>query len=122
MKKPLPPIRYCPYCQVQLEFSHLESTNEWGRFSVYECLHCPVLVWLHYENDSLIKSMFFIDKNEHNYVWVDHYLKNQSYLIDATPSFKGPYDKDPMLIKFPKLMNVTPTNVREKFSFFMVFI
>lgn len=84
-------------------------------------------VFLHYSQDKehkdrLEKVEFAIDKQGHLYTWTDNYVKGSSYITDLNVSLFSLQNKSPILIVFPKLMNVTPTNVREKFSFFMVFL
>ena len=110
----------CQFCQNRLSISHYEGD---GKTAVYQCLECPVLVWFHYIENDLTKVVYSIDKNGRNYIWTNNYLRDRSYITDVTPNHEShPLEKDPLLIRFPKLMNVTPANVRERFSFFMVFI
>jgi|SRR5271170_4582247 len=124
MKKPPPPVRHCPFCKARANYCHAENDNTG---MVYECRHCPVLVFLHYSQDKeykdrLEKAEFAIDKQGHLYTWTDNYVKGSSYITDLDVSLFSLQNKSSILIAFPKLMNVTPTNVREKFGFYMIFL
>lgn len=125
MKKPSYPVRNCPFCKEKAEFCHTEN-NDTGM--VYQCMNCPVLVFLHYSHDSrekeakLDKVVYVIDKQGHLYTWTDNYSKRSSYITDLNVMLLDLKDKNPILVTFPKLMNVTPANVREKFGFYMVFL
>jgi hypothetical protein len=61
-----------------------------------------------------------IDKNEKNYTWTNNYIRGLSYIVDASVPINN--DRDPVLIRFPKIMSITPANVHEKFAFYMVFL
>lgn len=110
----------CEYCHKPLHFSRHENNKE---VEVYECNHCPVLVSFHYLHitGSPVKTTFMIDKNEKCYLWTNNYIQNISYIHDAgtAASREG---RDALILNFHKLMNVTPSNIHEKFAFYMVFL
>jgi hypothetical protein len=109
----------CEYCQHDLKFSHHEKSKE---IQVYDCTNCPVLVSKYYRKDQfLVKTTFMLDRNRQVYLWTNDYVNNVSYIVDGNVTLfqKG---TNPMLLKFPKLMNLTPANVHEKFSYYVVFI
>jgi hypothetical protein len=62
-----------------------------------------------------------IDKNERSYTWTNNYTNSISYITDVSPTIARD-GKSPLLIKFPKIMNINPANVYEKFAFYMVFL
>ena len=110
----------CEFCQKPLRFSHHENNKEVG---VYDCTNCPLLVsfyYLHADGKS-IKTTFTIDRNEKCYLWTNNYIQNISYIHDAgtEASREG---KDSLILKFPKIMNINPDNIYEKFAFYMVFL
>lgn len=110
----------CQFCQKELKFSHKENKDE---IEVYDCWNCPVLTTFHFfHKDGMpVKTTFMLDKNEKCYLWINNYLKNISYIIDVNASIAKP-SRDSLVIKFPKIMNITPQNVYEKFAFYMVFL
>ncbi len=111
----------CEFCQHELFFSHLENHKE---VEVYDCKGCPVLVSFSFfvEGKTRIKTSFFIDRGEKLYIWSNNYLNNVSYISEVTvKEAKGPQDSGPFHIKFPKIMNIDPDNVKEKLAFFLVF-
>jgi len=61
-----------------------------------------------------------IDKNEKTYMWTNHYIKGISY-INYVGVAADNINREPLL-NFPKIMNITPSNVKEKFAFYMVFL
>ena len=106
----------CQFCQNPLKFSHYENSKE---VEAYECNRCPVMIFFYvfHKDGSPFKTTFMLDKNEKTYMWTNHYIKENSYI-----TFVGDRNSLEPLIKFPKIMNLTPTNVREKFNFYMVFL
>jgi len=108
----------CEFCQQVLKFSHHENGKE---IEVYDCHNCPVLTSFYYfhEDGSPAKTCFTLDRNEKTYLWTNNYVKGKSYIqelkITSAPGF------DSMVLELPKLINVTPSNVNEKFSFYMIF-
>ena len=54
-------------------------------------------------------------------MWSINYAKNDSYIVDLTPTLSLVKDRDPMLVRFKKVMNINPNNVYEKFSFYLLF-
>ena len=109
----------CEFCNQSLTFSHHENIKE---IEVYDCLHCPVLTSFYYfEDGSRVKTTFILDKNEKSYMWTNHYGKQISYITDlGVDTAKA--GRDTTLLRFPKIMNVTPLTVYEKFKFYMVFL
>jgi hypothetical protein len=110
----------CEFCKKPLRFSHHENNKE---VEVYDCYHCPVQISFSFfhKDGSSFKSTFFINKNERLYSWTNNFLTGLSYITDVGGTF-GPSTKDPVLIRFPKIMNINPDNIHEKFSFYMVFL
>lgn len=111
----------CEFCNKPLNLSHKENGDE---IEVYDCVHCPVLTsffFLHKDSER-IKTSFMIDKNGRTYIWTNNYINNNSYITDVSLSLSPVTNKDPCLVKFPKIMNINPKNVHEKFKFYMVFI
>jgi hypothetical protein len=108
----------CQFCNHPLKFSHNENNKE---VEVYDCLNCPVLTsfYLLHKEGTPIKTTFMLDRNERFYMWTNHYLNNNSYIsvLDGATAVRT----NPIL-KFPKVMNLTPQNVYEKFAFYMVFL
>lgn len=109
----------CEFCQKPLKFSHHENNNE---VEVYDCHNCKVLTsfYFFHKDGSQFKTVFMIDKNEKSYTWTNNYVKGISYIVDVGTSINK--DRDPVLIRFPKIMNISPTNIYEKFAFYMVFL
>lgn len=111
----------CEFCNKPLHLSHYENSNE---VAVYDCVHCPVLTsfyFLHKEGER-IKTCFMLDKNGRTYVWTNNYVNENSHITDVSVTLSAVHDKDPLLIKFPKIMNINPKNIHEKFSFYMTFL
>ena len=108
----------CEFCGKELRLSHHENGKE---VEVYDCTHCPVLTSFYYMGEHRIKTSFFLDKNEHVYIWTNNYTKGISYITDVGVSLAKD-GRDPLLLKFPKIMNINPKNIHEKFSFYMVFL
>lgn len=111
----------CEFCTKPLTFSHEENGKE---VKVYDCKNCPVLTSFHFldKDSERIKTSFFIDKNEKVYIWTNNYVRGISYITDVGIRISLVKDKDPLVIKFPKIMSITPQNVYEKFSFYMTFL
>lgn len=118
-KQPKPPVKKCPHCKSTLQFWMHENENT---RTVYQCIKCPVQVILHYAEEELSKTIYVIDKQGHLYTWTDNHTNQTSYITDITTEMERPKDRDPILIRFPKFMDVNPANVREKFKFYMVFL
>ncbi len=110
----------CEFCNKVCRLSHKENEN---KVEVYDCRNCQVLTsfYISVEDGSKIKTVFMLDRNEKVYMWTDHFIKKISYITDVgvTLAAKG---GDPLVLKFPKVMNVKPTNVHEKFKFYMLFL
>lgn len=108
----------CQFCNQPLLFSHYENDKE---VSIYDCRNCPMLIMFHYllSEDKLIKIAFFLNRKKRTYVWVNNFIKNSSYVneILVAPSS---ITNNPVL-QLPKLVDVSPENVYQKFSFYMVF-
>jgi hypothetical protein len=110
----------CEFCHKPLRFSHHENNKE---IEVYDCNNCPVLTSFHYlhKDGSPVKTTFMLDRNEKCYLWTNNYILNISYIHDLSIPLARE-GRDPMILKFPKIMNINPDNVHEKFSFYMVFL
>jgi hypothetical protein len=110
----------CIYCKNKCRLSHKENKDE---IEVYDCVRCPVLTSFHIgvPGGSLVKTVFMLDRNEKVYMWTNHHAKQISYITDVgvTLSKDG---RDPLVVKFPKVMNINPDNVHEKFKMYMLFI
>jgi hypothetical protein len=111
----------CQFCNNNLRFSHHENDNT---IVAYDCNKCPVLTSFYYvqKENKLAKICFMLDRVGSLYIWTNNYLKNCSYITDVGISFAGGGHKDPLVIKFPKIMNINPDNVYEKLGFYLVFI
>lgn len=110
----------CEFCNKPLRFSHHENSKE---VEVYDCTHCPVLVSFYYlhKDGSAIKTTFMLDRNEKCYLWTNNYIQNISYIHDAGTA-AAREGRDPLILKFPKLMSINPDNIYQKFAFYMVFL
>jgi hypothetical protein len=118
----------CQFCGNILIFCHHENEQT---TSVYDCQRCPVLVSFSYSyddtvrlhNDFLAKVTFLLDRKGKFYTWTNNYTKGTSYITDLSvtlvSSMRG---QNPLLIKFPKIMNINPSNVMKKLSFYLVWI
>jgi hypothetical protein len=116
----------CEFCGNKCWFSRKENVDKDNKkkyISVYDCMKCPVHTsfYINNEDGSKVKTVFMLDRNEKVYMWTDHFVKNFSYVTDIGISLARD-GRDPLIIKFPKLMNVKPTNVLDKFKFYMVFL
>lgn len=111
----------CQFCQQELRLSHHENEE---LIAVYDCVNCPVLTSFYYRKDdnNLTKITYMIDRHDKLYLWTNNYVANDSYIIDLTAGQTTTIRRDPILIKFAKIMNINPTNVQEKFSFFMTYL
>jgi hypothetical protein len=111
----------CEFCHNPLQFSHQENTKE---IEVYDCRHCPVLTSFYYfeKDGTRIKTSYMLDRNEKVYIWTNNYITNSSYITDVGVSLSVQSDRNPLVVRFPKIMNINPTNVHEKFSFYMTFL
>lgn len=109
----------CEFCNKPLHLSHYENNKE---IAVYDCTNCPVLTSFYYfdKDGAPAKTCFLIDKNEKSYMWTNNHINGDSYIqelkVTSAPGF------NPTILKFPKIMNVNPSNVYEKFAFYMVFL
>lgn len=115
----------CEFCKSKCRLSHKENEDREDKtkfVAVYDCIHCPVLTSFHVQNEDgvLIKTVFMLDRNEKTYMWTNHHAKNFSYITDIGIQLAKD-GRDPMILKFPKLMNVNPSNVHDKFKFYMIF-
>lgn len=108
----------CQFCNQELVYSHHENNKE---VSIYDCRNCPMLIMFHYllNETAPVKIAFFLQKNGRTYVWVNNFINNFSYVTEivVAPSV---ITSNPIL-QLPKLVDVTPENVYQKFSFYMVF-
>lgn len=110
----------CEFCGRELHLSHMENERT---VEVYDCTHCPVLTSFYFnaESDDRLKTTFMLDRNEKVYIWTNNYTKGISYITDVGVSLSMTKE-NPLVIKFPKIMNINPQNVHEKFSFYMTFL
>lgn len=106
----------CEFCQHQLNFSHHENNKE---VEVYDCTNCPVLTsFSFFAKDGMrMKTAFMIDRSEKLYVWTNNYINNTSSLNEVNIKRQS----EPLIIKFPKIMNIDPNNVQEKMAIYLVF-
>lgn len=116
----------CEFCQSLCHLSHKENEDRENKkkyTAVYDCTHCPVLTSFYVDNESgsVIKTVFMLDRNEKVYMWTNHHLKKISYITDVGVTLAAA-GKNPLILKFPKVMPLTPTNVHDKFKFYMVFL
>ena len=112
----------CEFCNNDLKFSHLENEKT---VEAYDCPNCPVLTSFYFKADASkekLKVSFMLDRNEKAYIWTNNYVKGISYITDVGVSLSPTGLKDPLILKFPKIMKINPTNIHEKFSFYMVFL
>lgn len=115
----------CLFCSNKCRLSHKENEDREDKkkyTAVYDCNYCPVLTsfYINNEDNSHVKTVFMLDRNEKVYMWTDHHEKKFSYITDIGISLARD-GRDPLVLKFPKLMNVTPSNVHDKFKFYMLF-
>lgn len=115
----------CLFCKSKCRLSHKENEDRENKnkyVSVYDCINCPVLTsfFINNEDNVHIKTVFMFDRNEKLYLWTDHHQNKYSYISDAGMSVAS-NGKDPLILKFPKLMNANPSNVKDKFKFYMIF-
>lgn len=108
----------CQFCRHPLTFSHHENNKE---VEVYECRNCPMLIMQHFfhKDGTAVKTVFMLEKNNHAYLWTNDRLKGYSSITEI--SFTSAPGHNPTILKLPKLVEVTPDNVYQKFSFYMVF-
>jgi hypothetical protein len=116
----------CEFCGHKLQFSHYENKKE---IVIYDCINCTVLVSFHFflgerkAGDPVrTKTNFMIDRHGRTYVWTNNYLENNSNIVDLSVSIDIRENTSPLLVTFPKVMNINPTNIHEKFSFYMTFL
>lgn len=111
----------CQFCQHPLQFSHRENNQE---VVVYDCINCPILTsFFHLDEDSPpIKIIHMIDRNDRLYLWTNNFINNTSYITDLTVTLSSLVYKNPVVVKFPHIMDITPTNVLQKFSFIMTYL
>jgi hypothetical protein len=110
----------CEFCDRDLHLSHYENNRE---ISVYDCTNCPMLISYHFreEDGNKTKVSFMLDRKNRVYVWTNNYAKNISYIVDVSVTLHSSIEKDPLILRFPKIMNITPNNVLEKLSFYLTF-
>lgn len=108
----------CQYCKNSLKFSHTENNKE---VEVYECFSCPMLIMFSFLNkgDDPVKTTFLLNRNKKTYLWTNDKIKGISFISDIRVRV-SPQD-NPILVKLPKLVDVTPETVYKKLSFYMVF-
>ncbi len=108
----------CQFCRKPMKFSHHENEKE---ISVYDCLECPMLIMSSYVNNDSdpVKITFMFENKGKSYMWTNDRIKGYSYLQELKIADNPLHDI--MLLKLPKLVDVTPENVIKKFSFYMVF-
>lgn len=109
----------CEFCGKPLHLSHYENGKE---VEVYDCTNCPVLTSFYFMGEQRVKTAFMLDRNEKVYIWTNNYIKDVSYITDVGVTLSPTKDVSPLVYKFPKIMNVNPQNVHEKFSFYMTFL
>lgn len=116
----------CEFCDRNLHLSHYENNKE---TAVYDCLNCPVLVSYHFflgdqkaGEPVRTKTDYMIDRHGRSYIWTNNYIKNNSYIVDLSVSLGIRENTTPLLVTFPKIMNVNPNNIHEKFSFWVTFL
>lgn len=118
----------CEFCGSNLKLSHYENNKE---TAVYDCIDCPVLISFSYflgdqkaGEPVRTKTSYMIDRHGKCYVWSNNYIKGNSYITDISESGldKALSGRSPLLITFPKLMNINPTNIHEKLSFYLTFL
>jgi hypothetical protein len=108
----------CQYCKHPLKLSHYENNKE---VSIWDCLSCPIMISFSYLGEKLIKTSFFFERNEKRYIWSNDHVKEYSYITVLEPLQKNMLNYNPNILKLPKIINVTPENLYEKFSFYMTF-
>lgn len=110
----------CEFCHHALSFSHFENNKE---VEVYDCTNCPILVSFSFfvEGGLRIKTVFCIDRNQGLYIWTNNYLNSQSYINEVRVKPGVSVQSVPFTIRFPRIMNITPNNVKEKLALCMVF-
>jgi len=109
----------CQFCHYPLKFSHTENNKE---VEVYDCLNCPMLIFYSFRNKSTepFKITFMLNRNGKTYLWTNDKTKGYSYVTDVAVR-TSPTD-NPLVLKLPKIVEVTPETVYQKLSFYMVFI
>lgn|SRR5574337_200624 len=109
----------CEFCNNPLTYSHKENR---GEIEVYDCRHCPTLVSFYYfqKEGTRLKTVFMIDRKEKLYIWTNNYIKNCSYITDLSP--KEGLSPNPKILEIPKILPINPSNVLEKFKFYMMFL
>jgi uncharacterized protein (DUF1015 family) len=118
MKKKILPILFCDFCKDELTFSHTENNK---LLTVFQCNHCPILIFYYFTQElNKARTAFLLDKKEHQYFWTNNYINNCSYIIEISES--SSYDGNGHLVDFPKVMEINPINIFEKFSLWMTFI
>lgn len=114
----------CEFCDRELHLSHYEGVG--NSVAAYDCTNCPVLVSFYFIKPDFnrTKTVFWLDKHEKIYMWTNDYTTSTSRItaIDIDHIKKGSLGGDPCLIKFPKIMNINPDNIMERFGFYMVFL
>lgn len=110
----------CEFCHHVLAFSHFENLKE---VEIYDCKNCPILVsFAFFVADGLrIKTIFCIDRNQRLYIWTNNYLTNQSYINEVYYKTRLDLQSEPFTIRFPRIMSLTPDNVKDKLALCMVF-
>ncbi len=106
----------CEFCNFHLEFSHSENN-----IMIFDCINCPMLISFSFDHNVRVKTVFLLDRNQQIYLWTINYLTETSYISSAY------YDilvngKIADLVNFPKIMQVSPYNIYQKFNLYMTFL
>lgn len=108
----------CKFCHYPLKLSHTEDNQ---KVNVYECLSCPMLIFHSFKDKETepFKTSFMLSRNGKSYLWTNNLDKGYSYI--STIGVRLTHNEDPVIIKLPKIVEVTPETVYQKLSFYMVF-
>lgn len=111
----------CEFCGREAHLSHYENAKE---VAVYDCTHCPVLTSFYVQEDSgaVNKISFMMERQNKTYIWTNNFVKKTSIITDVDISLSSSTDKSPLILRFPKVMNINPQNVQEKLSLYLTFL
>jgi hypothetical protein len=113
----------CEYCENNLLFSHYENQKE---IAVYDCTECPILTsfYVYCDSPAIVKISFMFEKNGHSYIWTNNYITNSSYIVNVSRhiDFSALKDNLGIIVEFPQIMKINPSNVLQKFSFCMCYL
>lgn len=117
VKKKILPSKPCEFCKNELTYSHTEN-NE--LLTIYVCNNCPILIFYYFTPEmNIARTCFTFDKNGGRYFWTNNYIEKTSYIIGLSES---PHrDVREHIVDFPKIMDINPTNIYNKFSLWMTF-